>query len=107
MRGEGVTIADLKQTFNDPQGQAYRYLSAVAEATGIDIALYKSEANAEGEFEGAQGRFLWDENTIYIDVNAGLAYAKDAGEVSKYAMLRTFAHEFTHFIEKWNPVQYN
>ena len=107
VRGEGVTIADLKQTFNDPQGQAYRYLSAVAEATGIDIALYKSEANAEGEFEGAQGRFLWDENTIYIDVNAGLAYAKDAGEVSKYAMLRTFAHEFTHFIEKWNPVQYN
>ncbi len=107
VRGEGVTIADLKQTFNDPQGQAYRYLSAVAEATGIDIVLYKSEANAEGEFEGAQGRFLWDENTIYIDVNAGLAYAKDAGEVSKYAMLRTFAHEFTHFIEKWNPVQYN
>ena len=107
VRGEGVTISDLKQTFNDPQGQAYRYLSAVAEATGIDIALYKSEANAEGEFEGAQGRFLWDENTIYIDVNAGLAYAKDAGEVSKYAMLRTFAHEFTHFIEKWNPVQYN
>ena len=22
-------------------------------------------------------------------------------------MLRTFSHEFTHFIEKWNPVQYN
>lgn len=22
-------------------------------------------------------------------------------------MLRTFAHEFTHFIEKWNPIQYN
>lgn len=22
-------------------------------------------------------------------------------------MLRTFSHEFTHFIEKWNPVWYN
>ena len=107
VKGEGVKIADLKETFNDPQGKAFKYLSAVAEVTGIDIVLYKSEAGEGGTYEGAQGKFKWSEDTIYIDVNAGLYYAKDADKVAKYAMLRTFSHEFTHFIEKWNPIWYN
>ena len=107
VKGEGVTISDLKASFNDTQGVAYRILTTYAEATGIDIVLYKSEANAEGRFEGAQGKFKWNEDTIYIDVNAGLSGIKSVSDLAKYTMLRTFAHEFTHFIEKWNPVQYN
>ena len=108
VKGEGVTIADLKKTFNDSQGKAYTYLSTVAEATGIDIVLYRSEAGTDGKFQGAQGRFSRSEpGTIYIDLNAGLTEIKDVDELAKYAMLRTFAHEFTHFIEKWNPIQYN
>lgn len=107
VRGDGVTIADIKTAVNDKQGTAYKLLSTYAEATGIDIVLYKSSANANGEFEGAQGKFKWSENTIYIDINAGLANVNDVNELAKYTMLRTFAHEFTHFIEKWNPIQYN
>ena len=107
VRGEGVKIADLTKTFNDPQRKAYSVLSTIAEATGIDIVLYKSGENSNGEFEGAQGRFQWNSNAIYIDVNAGLRYSKDVGSVAKYAMVRTFGHEFTHFIEKWNPEHYN
>ena len=108
VRGEGVTIADLKQTFNDTQGKAYKYLSTVAEVTGIDIVLYRSEAGPDGKFQGAQGRYSRSEpGTIYIDLNAGLSDIKSADDLAKYAMLRTFAHEFTHFIEKWNPIQYN
>lgn len=108
VRGEGVTIADLKKTFNDPQGKAYKYLSAAAEATGIDIVLYRSEAGADGKFQGAQGRYSRSEpGTLYIDLNAGLSDIKSADDLAKYAMLRTFAHEFTHFIENWNPIQYN
>ena len=107
VRGENVKLADLVQTFNDPQRKAYKALCTIAEATGIDIVLFKSQENDSGEFEGEQGRFKWKDNTIYIDVNSGLSYAKDAQSVSKYAMLRTFGHEFTHFIEKWNPEQYN
>ena len=76
VRGDGVSIADLKATFNDTQGTAYRVLSSYAEATGIDIVLYKSDANADGDFEGAQGKFKWSEDTIYIDINAGLANVK-------------------------------
>ena len=108
VRGEGVTISNLKQTFNDTQGRAYKYLSTVAEATGIDIVLYRSEAGQDGKFQGAQGRYSRKEpGTIYIDLNAGLSDIKSADDLAKYAMLRTFAHEFTHFIENWNPIQYN
>ena len=108
VRGEGVTIADLKKTFNDTQGKAYKYLSTVAEVSGIDIVLYRSEAGSDGKFQGAQGRYSRNEpGTIYIDLNAGLSDIKSADDLAKYAMLRTFAHEFTHFIEKWNPIQYN
>ena len=108
VRGEGVTISDLKQTFNDTQGKAYKFLSTVAEATGIDIVLYRSEAGPDGKFQGEQGRYSRSEpGTIYIDLNAGLSDIKSADDLAKYAMLRTFAHEFTHFIEKWNPIQYN
>ena len=108
VRGEGVTIADLKETFNDTQGKAYKYLSTVAEVTGIDIVLYRSEAGADGKFHGAQGKYRRDEpGTIYIDLNAGLSKIESADDLAKYAMLRTFSHEFTHFIEKWNPIKYN
>lgn len=79
VRGENVKIADLVQTFNDPQRKAYKALCTIAEATGIDIVLYKSHANDSGEFVGEQGRFKWKDNTIYIDVNAGLSYVDERG----------------------------
>ena len=107
VKGEGVTISDLKKTFNDTQNTAYKLLSTYAEATGIDIVLFKSEANADGQFEGAQGRFKWKDNTIYIDINAGLNNTDSVLDLAQYTMLRTFSHEFTHFLEKWNPVRYN
>ena len=107
VRGQGVTISDLKSTFNDTQNTAYKILSTYAEATGIDIVLFKSEPNADGVFEGAQGKFKWSEDTIYIDINAGLANIKSVNDLAKYTMLRTFSHEFCHFIEKWNPIWYN
>ena len=40
-------------------------------------------------------------------INAGLKNVKDVDELAKYAMLRTFSHEFTHFLEKYNPEWYN
>ena len=107
VKGKNVTISDLKKSFNDTQNVAYKILTTFAEATGIDIVLYKSEANADGEFTESQGKFKWSEDTIYIDINAGLANIKDVNKLAKYTMLRTFSHEFIHFIEKWNPVYYN
>ena len=107
VKGRDVSIADLKKAFNDTQGKAYKLLSTYAEVTGVDIVLYNSEANADGRFVDAQGRFKWSEDTIYIDINAGLATIKNVDDLMNYTMMRTFAHEFSHFIEKWNPIWYN
>ncbi|MBR6743848.1 MAG: class I SAM-dependent methyltransferase, partial [Clostridia bacterium] len=107
VKGENVTIADLKTTFNDTQNTAYKILCTFAEATGIDIVLYQSEANENGKFEEAQGKFSRKTDKIRIDINAGLTNVKDVKDLAKYTMLRTFSHEFTHFLEKWNPEWYN
>lgn len=110
VKGENVTGDDLQKAFNmnDSQVRAYNILSTVAEATGIDIILYRSEVGADGKYQGAQGKYRRGEpGTIFIDINAGLSNIKSAADLQKYVMLRTFGHEFTHFVENWNPVQYN
>ena len=107
VRGQDVSIADLKKTFNDPQNTAYRLLVKYAETTGVNIVLYRSQADENGDFAGENGHFEWKDNTIYIDLNSGLFNQAEAKDLGKYAMMRTFAHEFTHFIEKWNATSYN
>ena len=104
--GKDVKIADLEKTFNVPQRQAYKVLCAIAEVTGINIVLTKSTEDAQGRLVGNQGEFDWSNDTITIDINAGISYGKDLGEVTKYIMLRTFSHEFTHFSEKYAPTEY-
>ena len=107
VRGEGVTIADLRRSFNDSQNTAYRLLTRYADTTGVNIVLYNSQADSNGMFPATQGRFQWKDDTIYIDINSGLNGIGDVNELGNYTMLRTFAHEFTHFIEKWNAAEYN
>lgn len=108
VRGEGVTIADLRAAFNDRQNTAYRLLTRYAETTGVNIVLYNSQADGKtGLYPASQGRFQWKDDTIYIDINSGLNKISDANELGNYTMMRTFAHEFTHFIEKWNAAEYN
>lgn len=106
VKGQGMKIADMSKAFNDPQRKAYKYLTNIAEVTGVDIVLYKSEADADGRYQDKEGSFKWSEDTIYIDINAGLESYKDAESMAKYTMMRVFDHEFTHFVEKWNPQEY-
>ena len=108
VRGEGVTIADLRNAVGDTRGKAYKTLSTIAKVTGINIVLYKSQTDADGNFIDPQGEFNPNNpNELRIDINAGLENINDVNELEKYVLLRTFSHEFTHFIEKWNPIQYN
>lgn len=104
--GYGVKISDMKETFNDPQGLSYTILSTISEVTGIDIILYRSEAE-NGVFTMYEGKFKKSTNQIYLDLNSGLMRSMDAYQLAKYVMLRTFGHEITHFDEKWSPVLYN
>ena len=108
VRGEGVTIKDLKNALGDSRGNAYKTLSNIAKVTGVSIVLYKSQTDADGNFIGQQGEFDPDNpNEIRIDINAGLENISEVGDLERYVFLRTFSHEFTHFDEKWNPIQYN
>ena len=100
VKGQGVSIQDLSKTFNDPQKSAYKLLNFYAEVTGVDVVLYK------GKQEQETGRFAHGEDTIYIDITAG-TNGWDATDLGAYTMMRTFSHEFTHFVEKWNPTAYN
>ncbi|MBQ7099981.1 MAG: strawberry notch family protein, partial [Oscillospiraceae bacterium] len=100
VKGQGVSIQDLSKTFNDPQKSAYKLLSFYAEVTGVDVVLYK------GKQEQETGRFAHGENTIYIDITAG-TNGWDVTDLGAYTMMRTFSHEFVHFVEKWNPTAYN
>ena len=95
----GAKLSDLSKTFNVPQKQGYRILSDIAKATGVDIVLYRSKGDAEGNITEAEGRFRRSENTIFIDVNSGIDNVNSTADFSQYTMLRTFNHEFTHFIE--------
>lgn len=93
---------------NEQQKRATRVMRTIAEATGIDIVLTQSEAGEGGVYEGAQGAFKRSSpDKLYIDLNSGLLKSMDASDMAKYAALRTFSHEFTHFIEYWSPVRYN
>lgn len=106
---EGIKASEFRKMLKDskdPRGKAAKVLMTIAEVTGIDIVLFKSELDASGRYVGEQGKFVWKDDTIYIDLNAGLSYGSDAGELTKYAMLRTFGHEFTHFMEKNAATQY-
>ena len=95
----GAKLSDLSKTFNVPQKQGYRILSDIAKSTGVDIVLYRSKGDAEGNITEAEGRFRRSENTIFIDVNSGIDNVNSPADFSQYTMLRTFNHEFTHFIE--------
>ena len=95
----GAKLSDLSKTFNVPQKQGYRILSDISKSTGVDIVLYRSKGDAEGNITEAEGRFRRSENTIFIDVNSGIDNVNSAADFSQYTMLRTFNHEFTHFIE--------
>ena len=108
VRGEGVTIQDLKSALGDTRGNAYKALSTIAKVTGVNIVLYKSQTDENGNFIDVQGQFDPDNpNELRIDINAGLENISEVGDLVRYVFLRTFSHEFTHFIEKWNPIQYN
>lgn len=96
----GAKLSALSKTFNVPQKQGYRILSDIAKSTGVDIVLYRSKGDAEGNITEAEGRFRRSENTIYIDVNSGIDNVNSTADFSQYTMLRTFNHEFTHFIEQ-------
>ena len=96
-RYDGVSKASLTER----QRANLKVLGQVAQATGVDIVLYQSRANSRGEYEGQNGAYK--DGTLYLDINAG---RNRVGDLSEVAVVRTAAHELTHFIQDYNPAAY-
>lgn len=75
------------------QRAALRFLRDLARVTGLDISVYKSSSGADGTLTGANGSYVG--GRIRVDLNAGAIYE---GKLEDASMLRTVAHELTHFM---------
>lgn len=71
----------------------------VAEATGVNVVFFESQTGEDGKYLGMNGAYR--DGTIYLDVNAG----KNSVGIGDTAILKTMAHELTHFIQR-NSGQY-
>ena len=76
-------------------------LEELARVTGVNIVFYQTKADSKGRFRGANGAFF--NNTIYLDVNAGM---RDSRDNLRVAIIRTAAHELTHYIQANNAEGY-
>lgn len=113
-------MEDIDKAFSgDVRGAVVNYLRKFAEITGIDVVFYASQKVGDEwvgpvikdggltvDLRNSDGGFCWDNNKIYIDINAGAHNNLSAKEVLHNTMLYTFGHEFVHFCEKWNAEEY-
>ena len=97
----GVTYAPVnKKAMDGRQWASVGTMKAFAQATGVNVVFYESKANERGEYEGANG--FYKDGTLYLDINAG----RDRVTMGETAILKTAAHEITHYIKEGSPEQY-
>lgn len=98
----GVTYAPVTQeTMTRRQRDSVEVMRQLARVTGVDVVFYQSRANEKGEYTAANG--FYRDGTVYLDINAG---KNRVGDMSETAVLLTASHELTHFIQEYNPAQY-
>lgn len=98
----GVTYAPVTQeTMTRRQRDSVDVMRQLARVTGVDVVFYQSRANEKGEYTAANG--FYRDGTVYLDINAG---KNRVGDMSETAVLLTASHELTHFIQEYNPAQY-
>ena len=88
-----------RKTVGSRQWASVKAMRAFSRAVGVDVVFYQSKANERGEYEGANG--FYKDGKLYLDINAG----RDTVGMTETAILKTAAHELTHFIQA-NSAQY-
>ena len=85
------------------QKNAINFVKAFSEVTGVNVSLIQSKVVNEetGKRTGEHGRYEASNNTIYIDVYAGM----DAGILND-AIIPTVSHEVTHWMKAKSPMMY-
>ena len=96
----GKTYAPVnRKTVDSRQWASVKVMRAFSRAVGVDVVFYQSQANERGVYEGANG--FYKDGKLYLDINAG----RDTVGMTETAILKTAAHELTHFIQA-NSAQY-
>lgn len=96
----GKTYAPVnRKTVDSRQWASVKAMRAFSRAVGVDVVFYQSQANERGVYEGANG--FYKDGKLYLDINAG----RDTVGMTETAILKTAAHELTHFIQD-NSAQY-
>ena len=96
----GKTYAPVnRKTVDSRQWASVKAMRAFSRAVGVDVVFYQSQANERGVYEGANG--FYKDGKLYLDINAG----RDTVGMTETAVLKTAAHELTHFIQA-NSAQY-
>ena len=102
--GVRETTDALKKTLNPAQFASVQALEKISEVSGINIVLYRTNAQKGETLETPNGMFDPSTSTIYLDIDAG---ANEAGEtMTESAILKTASHELTHYIEKHSAKGY-
>lgn len=79
-----------------PQQNQIAVVRKIADATGINFTFFESNVDAlTGEYTSENGSYDPSTNSIRLDLYAG----RTSRKTGQYAILRTAAHEMTHFIE--------
>ena len=81
-------------------GENYDYLEAVADTTGAPVVFYDSNTVKNEQLKNANGKYVWKNGAIYVDLNAGPVNGK------KGLVAFALSHELTHFAEQWSPEDY-
>lgn len=100
------TSAIKNVRLNENQRSAVNASRFIAETLGVKVAWYASETNDQGKRTSPNGWYDANDQSIHLDIYAG---SNTAGNESmyRYAAMRTFAHELTHYIEDVSPAQYD
>ena len=96
------TLEEAIRHMTEAQQVTVRVAQALAKKMKVDVAFFESDAEHMGEIEN--GSFIPGTNQIYIDINSGVSTQEALTEQKKhntlgFAILRTLAHELTHYME--------
>lgn len=87
---------------NDEQKATANYISKFADF-GLNVKLYASQADENGNFSLENGAYNSTTNTVSIDLNAKRKTVEQA--LKQGAIIATFGHELTHIAEH-APTEY-
>ena len=87
-------------SLNSRQRQAITFAKGFAKGLGINLKFV-----TDGAKRGFNGKFVREENTLYIDVYAGIDQLED-GTWGEESIIPTLAHEITHWAKDKSSVLY-